>query len=78
MAQVIIRNLSEDVVVRLKRKAGLHGRSLEQELREIVTRAARLSPKEKLALSRRIRAMTPGGRVLSDSAELIRVDRDHR
>jgi plasmid stability protein len=43
MAQVIVRNLSDDVVRRLRRKAEFHGRSLEQELREILTGAARLS-----------------------------------
>ena len=34
MAQVIVRNLDEQVVSSLKFKAELHGHSLEQELRE--------------------------------------------
>lgn len=78
MAQVIVRNLRDDVVARLKRKAELHGRSLEQELRDLLTRAARLSGEEKQSLARRIRAMTPGKRSLSDSTRLIRADRDPR
>ena len=76
MGQVIIRNLRDDVIDGLKTKASLHNRSLEQELREIVTAAARLTPAEKVTLSRQIRAMTP--RRLESSADLIREDRDNR
>jgi plasmid stability protein len=77
MAQVIVRNLDDDVVSSLKFKAELHGHSLEQELREILKRAAELTPKEKVALADRIAAMTPRP-LTDDSAELIREDRDTR
>jgi antitoxin FitA len=77
MAQVIVRNLDEEVVSSLKFKAKLHGHSLEQELREILKRAAELTTEEKLALVDRIRAMTPK-RLETDSADLIREDRDTR
>jgi antitoxin FitA len=77
MAQVIVRNLDEQVVSSLKFKAELHGRSLEQELRDILKRAAELTTEEKLALVDRIRAMTPQ-RLETDSADLIREDRDTR
>jgi plasmid stability protein len=77
MAQVIVRNLDEQVVSSLKFKAELHGRSLEQELRDIFKRAAELTTEEKLALVDRIRAMTPQ-RLETDSADLIREDRDTR
>lgn len=43
MARVIVRNLDEPVVSSLKFKAELHGHSLEQELREILKRAAELT-----------------------------------
>ena len=76
MAQVIVRNLDEKVVASLKRRAERHGHSLEQELRDILSRAARPDREELLAQTLRIRAMTPG--VLSDSTELIREDRDSR
>jgi antitoxin FitA len=77
MAQVIVRNLDDDVVSSLKFKAELHGHSLEQELRNILKRAAELTSEEKLALADRIAAMTP--RPLdTDSADLIREDRDSR
>ncbi len=77
MAQVIVRNLDDDVVSSLKFKAALHGHSLEQELREILKRAAELSSEEKLALADRIAALTPRP-LETDSAEMIREDRDSR
>jgi len=77
MGQVIVRNLNDEVVAALKRKARLHGRPLEQELREILTEAARLSPREKVALADKIASMTQGD-LKTDSADLIRADRDSR
>jgi plasmid stability protein len=61
----------------LKFKAELHGQSLEQELRQILKRAAELSAEEKLALADRIAALTPRP-LATDSADLIREDRDNR
>ncbi len=78
MAQVLVRNLDDQVVATLKMKAELRGCSLEQELRRVLTEAARLTPEEKVALSRRLRAMTPPDVPQTDSAELIREDRDGR
>ncbi len=78
MAQVLVRNLDEQVVRTLKTKAELRGCSLEQELREILTEAARLTPEERVALIRRAHAMTPPGVPQRDSADLIREDRDSR
>ena len=77
MAQLTIRNLDPQVVSSLKIKAELHGCSLEQELRDILKRAAELTTEEKLALVDSIRAMTPK-RLEDDSADLIREDRDSR
>jgi plasmid stability protein len=77
MAQVIVRNLDDAVVQALKAKAELHGRALEQELREILIQASGLSPEDKLELVNRIRGMAPAP-VGRDSAELIREDRDNR
>lgn len=36
MAQLLVRNLSEAAKQRLKRRAKLHGRSLEAEVRELL------------------------------------------
>jgi plasmid stability protein len=77
MAQVIVRNLDEQVVSSLKFKAELHGHSLEQELREILKQAAELTTEEKLALIDRIRAKQER-RLEDDSTDLIREDRDSR
>jgi antitoxin FitA len=77
MAQVIVRNLDDEVVSSLKLKAELKGHSLEQELRDILRGAAELSKEEKLALIDSIRSMTPR-RLEDDSTDLIREDRDSR
>jgi len=75
MAQVIVRNLPDDVVARLKARAKQRKHSLEQELREILREAARPSREEIIADIDRIRAMTPR-KLQSDSTDLIREDRD--
>jgi antitoxin FitA len=75
MGQVIIRNLDNAVIDALKRRAALNRRSLEQELRLLLTAAARPTPEERVALARDIRRMTR--RVAqTDSTALIREDRD--
>lgn len=78
MAQVLIRNLAEDVVSRLKIKAERNGHSLEQELREIITAAAPLSTKEKLALIDRAHAATARFTQHELAEDIIRKDRDTR
>ncbi len=79
MANLTIRNIEESVVERLKNKAVRNGRSLEAELRELLKQAAnRKTREEVLAEMDRIAAMTPKGVVQTDSAELIRQDRDRR
>ena len=77
MANLSIRNVDDKVVERLKKKAKDNGRSLEAELRELLKQAAnRKSPEELLAIADRIAAMTPAGVKQTDSAELLREDRD--
>ena len=78
MGQVLVRNLDDRVIAALRRKAELHGHSLEQELRLALTAAARLAPEERVALARRIRGMTPASIQQTDSADLIREDRETR
>jgi plasmid stability protein len=41
MAQLVVRNLEDDVKARLQRRAQRHGRSTEEEVREILRNAAR-------------------------------------
>lgn len=77
MGQVLIRNLDEGVVDRLKRQAEARKISLEQFLREVLSAAAGPSRKEALEAADRIRRMTPK-RLTDDSTDLIRADRDSR
>jgi plasmid stability protein len=73
MAQVIVRQLDEEVVARLKRRAASHGNSLEQELRKILTEAARPDWATFRELAEAIRA---AGRPKTDSVALLREDRN--
>lgn len=56
MAQVVVRQLEEDVKVRLKRRAARHGRSMEEEVREILRNAAREEGRSITKLGSRIAA----------------------
>jgi len=76
MGSVVIRNLDDSVLARYRCRAKLHGRSLEAELRDALTAAAPLAPEQKMALSSKLRAMSPGWS--GNSADLIREDRDSR
>jgi antitoxin FitA len=81
VGQVVIRNIDDRVVERLKAKAAEQRMSLEQSLREILTAAARPSRAEMLAEVDRIRAMTPPtkpGVRYPSAEEMIREDRDSR
>ena len=40
MAQILVRNIEQDVKTRLQRRAQRHGRSMEEEVREILRNAA--------------------------------------
>ena len=59
MGQVLVRNLDDRIIDSFKTKAELKGHSLEQELRDVLTRAAPLAPGEKVALFRRLRENLP-------------------
>ena len=60
MASLTIRNLEEDVVDRLKARAEANKRSLEAELREVLTSIARQDGAFDLRhYAERIAAMTP-------------------
>ncbi|MBI1733591.1 MAG: hypothetical protein HYR51_00310 [Candidatus Rokubacteria bacterium] len=74
MAQVVIRNIDDAAMRRLKSRAARKGVSLESELRTILTEAARADRSdfdERAAALRKKLA----GRRHSDSTVLIRKDR---
>ncbi len=76
MANLTIRNLDDEVVAKLKAQAKAHHRSLEAELRVLLSEAAaRPSREEFLKAADRIAAMTPDVEQ-TDSTEIIREFRD--
>lgn len=81
MGQVIVRQLDDAVIEEHRRQARARGVSLEQQLRDVLTNAARAQREELLRRLDAVRAMTPvpppGTRVWS-AEELVREDRDSR
>ena len=76
--QRLVRDLDDQVYERLKARAVGNNRSLEAELREILVAASKqVSMAEARARAAEIRQRL-SGRTHSDSAELIREDRDTR
>jgi antitoxin FitA len=70
LASLHVRNLDDEVVARLKRRAARHGRSAEAEHREILRQAF-------WDLAAEVRKMTEG-RHHTPAEVLIREDRDER
>ncbi len=77
MANLTIRNIDDAIAQELKARAKSHSRSLEAELRQILTEAVRRPSRdaELRDLAKRIAAMTPDV-PQTDSTLLIREDRD--
>jgi antitoxin FitA len=76
MGQILVRNLDDGVIERLKKRALKTDKSLEQTVRDILTEAAKPSRAELLAEMDRIRESI--GHVSLDATDLIREDRDSR
>jgi plasmid stability protein len=78
MAQILVRNLDETLVKRLKHRAKADGRSLQSEVRAILERAV-MAPvvqmKTARSLVERLRRKLKG-RPFPDSVKLIREDRN--
>jgi plasmid stability protein len=77
MADVLIRNLDDEIVRQLKASAKAHRRSLQAEIHDVLRRASgrRLAETRRLSTAWLKRL---GGSRHSDSAALIREDRDRR
>lgn len=76
MADILIE-LEDSLIERLRVIADLKGRTLEDEVREIITRAAPLTPEERIALSDRIKAtQSKPSELLSE--DMVREARDSR
>lgn len=75
MAQIIVRNLDDVVVDRLKTRARDNDRSLEAEVRHILEQSAKMDMAQaRLIVMERRKKLQ--GRKFADSVELIREDRD--
>ena len=78
MSSIFVRGLDQKTIERLKERARLNGRSLQQEVKALLERAAdALTMREARRLSDQW-SHRLGGRRFSDSAQLIREDRDSR
>ncbi len=77
MGEVLIREIDDGVLVRLRTLAQAAGTSSEALARDILTRAVTAPPSERAARAQQIRQMSPI-RPSEDSADLIRMDRDAR
>lgn len=70
MAQVVVRDIEEDLKLRLKRLAERHGRSMEEEIRHILRNAAKDSARPIAKIGSRIAARFSGKGLTSDLPEL--------
>jgi antitoxin FitA len=70
MAQVVVRNLEDAVKERLKRRAERHGRSMEEEVRQILRNAAKLENRPVRKLGSRIAARFSKTGLSADLPEL--------
>lgn len=75
MGQIIVRNLDDAVIERLKARAVAANTSLEQTVRDILSAAVKPSREELWAELDRLRALSPPSTL--DSTALIREDRDN-
>ncbi|MGO9485030.1 MAG: FitA-like ribbon-helix-helix domain-containing protein [Rhodomicrobium sp.] len=76
MGQILVRNLEDTVIERLKARALMADKSLEQSVRDILIEAAKPSKEEVWAEIDRLRESI--GPVTLDATDLIREDRDSR
>jgi plasmid stability protein len=76
MAQLLVRDLDDQVMARLKERARRNQRSLQAEARAILEAAAPRYTKEEALEVFRAWQERFRGRPMSDSADLIREDRD--
>ena len=70
MAQLIVRNLEEDVKTRLRQRASRHGRSVEEEVRDILRDATKGEGKRKGGIGSAISLLFQGIGLKQDIPEL--------
>lgn len=70
MAQLLVRHLDDDVKAKLQRRARRHGRSTEEEVREILRNAVRDEGVARAPLGSRLAARFAGLGLTQDISEL--------
>ena len=70
MPQLLVRDMDEETIQRLKKRAQDRGRSLQAEAKRILEKAAQNSPEDFRAAIHRFHEQL-GSRAFSDSTELI-------
>ena len=70
MAQLLVRNIEESVKTRLQRRAKRHGRSMEEEIRDILRSAANESERGTPGLGTQIASLFAGKGVNFEVEEL--------
>jgi len=75
MPDVLVRNVDEKVIEKLKNKAARNGRSLQREVQIILSEAIRPESLSDAEVAKKIKDSLRG-RQHSDSAELLREDRN--
>jgi len=75
MTKLVVRDLNPEVVARLEVRARSHGHTLEEEAKAILEEAAPL-PREEAYRNASESQRRFAGRVMSDSAGLLREDRE--
>jgi plasmid stability protein len=70
MAEILVRDLDDDVKAKLERRAQRHGRSTEEEVREILRNAVREKSATRTPLGSRLAARFAGLGLKGDIPEL--------
>jgi antitoxin FitA len=70
MAQLVVRNLEQSVKVRLQRRAQRHGRSMEEEVRDILRKAASEREKPSVGLGTKLASIMSGSGIRFDVEEM--------
>ena len=80
MAQLVVRNLPDEVKARLKRRAKLRGHSLEAEVRQLLSDAPELPEIPPHAWVESLKAKAAAVGITWDDVEALReeIDRDRR
>jgi antitoxin FitA len=74
MAQVVVRNIGDDVKARLKLRAAQHGWSVEEEVRQILREAVAGAEPTPVKLGSRVAARFAGAGLSGELPQLYKID----